>query len=743
MDLYDNIPESLKSIPQWLLWTKSKKVDPTTGKFKKYPRGINFKFGMSNFELSTFEEAFSHYKKHPNEYSGLGFHCSNGIVGVDIDNCIEDGWMTEIAKDIVDTLDTYTEKSPSGTGLRLFVKSDCPPLEKIYDNEIGLEIFSQSNFFMTVTGDVQHLEDVNERTEQLQQIIHRYLGHKKKDVETKNYKTTGTIFEGEGRDNNLTSVVGKYIQTGTTEFDDLFSMAKAHTDRRHSPPLSTRDVERIVKSVMKKYFKDKQSQEEAKQPVRPIISNALKFSLDDIGNGERLLHHEGQNIRYCPTIGKWLVWKYNKWAVDDVGAIYELARQTAKKIFLEAYEEQDSDMIKRIAKHGSKSCNNSAIKNMIEQASTMDGIPILQSELDANDFIVNCTTGIINLESGECLPSDRSYLITKEMPVAYDRRATSVLWEEFLERIFDGNKEMIRFIQKSVGYSLTGSNREQCIFICHGTGANGKSTFMDTVIEMMGDYAKNATMTTFLEKKNDSNTNDLARLAGCRFVGASEAEEGKKLSEALIKQLTGGEKISARFLHKEFFEFAPTFKLWMGTNHKPVIKGTDNGIWRRIMLIPFEVTIPEQERDKELPKKLKKEHSGILNWAIEGALLWQKEGLNPPLAVQAANNEYRSEMDVLRNFLNMCVVKCEKATLQSSTLYKTYTKWAEENGEFILSSTKFGLKVKEKGIDGSRSKAFAYWKNIALSDEGKRILGGGQQSCYSASVVDDSDNPFL
>lgn len=726
MSNFADIPDSLKEIPQWLLWLKSKEVDPSSNKFKKFPRGLNFQFGMGNFPLVSFDEAYAHLKKYPSKYTGLGFHARDGIVAVDIDNCFdEEGFYNEMAKDIVDTLDTYTERSPSGNGLRLFLKSNNPPNVKTYENSIGLEIFSNSNFFTTVTGNVEHYMEVEERTEALDHIIEKYLKSKKEGQTsgTKLYKVEGKIYEGEGRDNNLTSTVGKFISTGTTDYEDLISMALAHTNNRHIPPLEDKDVERIVNSVLNKHIKNNQMDYALSKNTTELPAQKL-FSLDDIGNGERLIHNYGKDIRYLPNLGKWIIWKDQRWEIDDTKYIFELARQTSKRIFMETHNETDVEKIKKISRHASKSCNNSSLKNMIEQASTMVGMPIDQNELDADKFLLNCNNGTINLNTGELMDFNRMDLITKLIPVDYKRKATCELWEGFLNLIFNNNQEVIKFIQRAVGYSLTASIKEQCIFICHGSGSNGKSTFMDTIQELLSDYARTSSIKTFLDKKDDSTSNDLARLAGCRFVSASEAEEGKRLNESFVKSATGGEKIMARFLHKEFFEFMPTFKIWLGTNHKPVIKGTDHGIWRRIMLIPFEIKIPEEKRDKDFPNKLKPELSGILNWAIEGALAWQREGLKPPAIVQAANNDYRAEMDILKTFMNECCEIKKDGLVSSSQLYRVYSKWCDENGEHAFSQMKFSLKMKERGIPNKRNEIGKHWVGIALSEEGRKINYG-------------------
>ena len=387
----------------------------------------------------------------------------------------------------------------------------------------------------------------------------------------------------------------------------------------------------------------------------------------------------------------------------------------------------------------SKARNTARKNNMITEAESWDGVSAVSDDFDNNEWLFNCTNGTIDLKSGKMMPHDKDNLLTKIAAVEFDPEAKAPVFEKFMEKIFDGNKGLIEFIQRAIGYSLTGSVREQCIFVCHGSGANGKSTLINAIQDMIGDYARNTNFTTFTVR-NDSNTNDIARLMGSRFVTAMEIGEDKRLNEALIKQLSGGDIISARYLHKEFFDYYPTFKIWMGANHKPKIKETDNGIWRRIKLIPFEITIPPEERDGDLPLKLKKEFPGILAWAIKGCLAWQKEGLNPPPEVNMATDTYRGEMDIIQSFLSECTIEKEEGVIKSGDLYKVYSEWCDENGERAVSSTKFSLKMKERGFGKGRVNNLRIWEGIEFTLTGKQLMyskyeGRKQTEEYEQNVL--------
>jgi putative DNA primase/helicase len=265
-----------------------------------------------------------------------------------------------------------------------------------------------------------------------------------------------------------------------------------------------------------------------------------------------------------------------------------------------------------------------------------------------------------------------------------------------------GNARLIAFLQRTVGHTLTGLTSEQVLFLLYGTGANGKTTFLEALRALLGDYARQTDFSSFLTQKTDRIRNDIARLAGARFVSAVEVQEGRALAEVIVKQLTGGDSVTARFLFKEFFEFVPQGKIYLAANHKPVIKGTDLGIWRRIVLVPFTVTIPPERQDKKLLEKLKAELPGILAWSVRGCLAWQKHGLEVPQEVQYATESYRDEMDVLKDFLTECCFEHPTAWVTAKALYQAYREWCERNGLRPLDQRDFGLRLTERCFDRDR-----------------------------------------
>jgi putative DNA primase/helicase len=305
-------------------------------------------------------------------------------------------------------------------------------------------------------------------------------------------------------------------------------------------------------------------------------------------------------------------------------------------------------------------------------------------------------------------------MITKIAHVTYDPAADCPVWKNFIMEIMNFNADLIRFIQTAAGWAITGNTSEQTMFILFGSGANGKSTFLNTIMNILGDYAIASPTETFMKKNSEQNTNDIARLRGTRFVTTTEAEQGKRLSETLIKQITGNDRMTARFLYGEYFSFKPTFKIFMATNHKPVIKGTDHGIWRRIKLIPFTTRIEEERQDKDLEEKLMAEAPGILNWLLEGTKRWCAERLKAPPAVTSATDEYRGEMDVIGAFIKERCIQGPGTSIRARELFKCYQDWCEENNEHACSERFLGLRLKELGLDQKRLSDGRHWQGIMV-----------------------------
>jgi putative DNA primase/helicase len=460
-------------------------------------------------------------------------------------------------------------------------------------------------------------------------------------------------------------------------------------------------------------------------PAPPMADRSAKSRLKrprtDLGNAERLIDRYGRNLRYCHPWDRWLAWDGKRWAVDDTARVTRAAFRTVRSIYAEASREADDEKRKGIAKWGRASEGATRIREMIRLAAALDGIPVVPDDLDANPWLLTVNNGTVDLTTGELREAAPADLLTKLAPVDYDPTAQAPTWERFLDEIMAGDRDMIAFLRRAVGYALTGDTREQVIFILFGSGANGKSTFLETLACLFGDYASKTPTETLLTRRSGSIPNDVARLRGARLVTAIEAEEGQRLAESMVKQMTGGDTITARFLRQEWFEFQPEFKLFLATNHKPQIRGTDNAIWRRIRLIPFEVSFPDDLQDKELGRKLQAELPGILAWAVRGCLEWQAAGLGVPAKVVRATADYQSEMDALAVFIDDCCLVKPTAQAKVASLYSEYETWCSVNGERPLSKRSFGIRLGERGFTQGRTGQARYWRGIGLMSDPEQL----------------------
>jgi len=440
----------------------------------------------------------------------------------------------------------------------------------------------------------------------------------------------------------------------------------------------------------------------------------------ELGNAQRLTSYFGGTIRYCGTLKKWFVWNEQNgaWQIDDNGQVQRLAKRTIQNMFCEASNMVDSEERRNLIKWGLASESATKIQAMIKLAESEEGIAISPDELDLNPWLLNCRNGTIDLRTGELKEHDKGDLITKSIPVIYDPNAKCLKWLKFLDRIMGGNQELISFLQRAVGYTLTGATREQCFFILHGDGANGKSTFIKTIGSLLGDYAQAASFETFLSKKQGNvANNDIARMQGKRFISAVEAEESRRLAENVIKQVTGGDVVTARFLFKEYFEFIPQFKIFLAANHKPKISCNDSAIWRRVKLVPFNEKILEDERIDDLDDQLKEELSGILNWSLHGCLDWQENGLKTPVEVESATKEYRYEMDNVSEFLRECCDLASNYRESPAVLYEAYKTRCDLNGEKYLCLKEFGKSLNDKGYLTRRSNGKNWRTGIKLLNQ--------------------------
>jgi putative DNA primase/helicase len=512
----------------------------------------------------------------------------------------------------------------------------------------------------------------------------------------------GKIKEG-GRDNFLFKQACKLHAAELSKSAALTALLSINSDTC-DPPMEDAVVQLKIESAY--------SYEPTNNALHELIEKPDLPSHTDLGNAQRLVAAEGNNIRYCYKNNSWFIWDDRMWSKDESGEIHRVAKRTVKAMLHEAAD-LDDEHSKILVTHEQRSESEGRLNAMVSLARSEPGVFVRLVDFDADPMLFNCLNATIDLSTAKPREHCRADLISKIAPVEYESTAECPTWRDFLHTVTDGDTELAEYLQRCVGYSLTGQTREHALFLLYGTGANGKSTFLEALRHVFGDYSQTADFGSFLFSNGQSVRNDLAKLNGARFVTANESDSGKRLDETVVKQMTGGDTVTARFLYGEHFEFTPQFKLWLGTNHKPTIRGQDEGVWRRIRLIPFTVSIPRYKQDHTLKDKLKLEAPGILNWALEGLAQWQANGLQEPVIVKNATKEYRADQDVIGHFLD---ARCTKeAGLESPAreLYQAYKQWAEQTGEWVLNERVFSNVLAERGFKKVRQCAGNVWKGIA------------------------------
>lgn len=741
--IVENIPQELKMLKQWVCYNKDKMPkNPFTGGN-----------AMSNNSETwgTFEDAQKAMKKYG--FFGIGFMFANGYFGVDLDKCIDN---IDFVDEFVDTLKSYNEISMSGKGIHILCKGKLPEGQRRKGN---VEMYSSGRYF-ALTGNIYNpsFKDIKNCTEEIKSLHSKYLKTQRKAVTNYDYEPlymsddvlldkarrskSGNLFQmlfsgnWEGIYNSQSeadlafcNMLAFWTQRDEQQMDRIFrnsGLMRDKWDRRTAGSTYGRNmINKAIADCGEVYNPHVKLENitftAMKQSTQDLGTEKKIYEQNDTGNAERMFDMFGNTLKYSYENKLWYYWDGRVWKEDLIGQVKKMCDKCIENMKKEAFKEDDPEVQMQLLKWANKTSNSKPKENMLKELQHIGTIPVLTSELDTQKDFINCSNGIVNLRNGELIAHDPNYLCTKITKSSYDNTTTKkpIKWLDFLDTVTQGDKELQDYIQKAVGYSLTGSTKEQCIFFLYGLGRNGKSTFLDIISELAGNYASHAQPETIMTKNQmSSNTlSDIARLRGARFVTTVEPNENVKLNEGLVKQLTGGDKVTARFLYGREFEFIPEFKIWLGANHKPIIKGTDEGIWRRIRLIPFTANIPDNKIDKNLKAKLKAELPLIMKWAVDGAIRWQKEGLKIPKVVAEATKEYRFEMDLLSRFMEEYVIVDKTSKIKANELYNYYCDWCEENNEYISSATKFGKDMKNKIPDKQIFSDGTYYMGVKLNEK--------------------------
>jgi putative DNA primase/helicase len=476
------------------------------------------------------------------------------------------------------------------------------------------------------------------------------------------------------------------------------------------------------------------------KPAEAAATKIEKFT--DLGNARRFVARYRGSVLYCEAWSRWFLWDTMRWAEDERLEVFARAGDLIRSLYAVAKKIKDEDERKAFLSHLIKSESHRSIHAMVTLAKSDRAVARHPDDFDNDLWLCAVKNGTLDLRTGQLRSHDQKDMITKLAPVVYGPAAQCPNWLAFLDMIMLGRQSLVDFLKRALGSSLTGITSDKAMFILYGPGGdNGKSTMVEVMEMLLGNYARRTPVETFLKKREGSIPNDIARLRGARFVWAAENDRGVRLAESLIKEMTGGDRMAARFLHGEFFEFMPTFKIWFATNHKPTIRG-DAAIWRRLKLVPFDYTIPKDRQKKrhEVMAMFQSELPGILNWAIEGCLEWQRDGLGVPDEVIDATREYESEQDTFSMFLEEKCVRVANARVLSLTLYREYKTWAEEHGETPASHKTFASLMSERGFAKTKTKVGALYSGIGLRTDDHYDSPKAAQSVPRQSRFDHDDD---
>ena len=751
----ENIPAELKKVEQWVCWQGADKI-PKSPKNGKNAQSNNPK------TWGTFEQAVKACETFGFDGLGFVFDGKSGYFGVDLDHCMDN---TDFVDEFVETLQSYAEISKSGTGIHIICKGKLPDGSR---RKGGVEMYSEGRYFIC-TGNVynQAYTEVKDCTESIKVLHSKYLPATVPAAQVERYEVvdlddaeiidkarnckSGTLFsllysgQWEGlfpsqseADIALCNQLAFWTGRNEAQMDRIFRTSglyrKKWDQRRGGDTYGNITIGKACASCREVYSPKKYQDNDTRLAVAFFRDGSVgvtdgeesqkSYDATDTGNAHRLYDKFGGVLKYSYNRKKWYFWTGKVWTLDESGEVKKLADNICEDLKREAWAIQDDELQEKALKFAKRTAGSTAKEAMIKECQHLYDIPASPDDFDAYTDYLNCQNGVVNLRNGELMPHDSNFMMSKVCDCEYDlSRKKPKMWLKFLDDVTAGDKDLQEYIQRCVGYSISGSNAEQCAYFLYGMGNNGKSTFLDTIADLMGNYAMNVQPDTLmlqsrLGSSGGGANSDIARLKSARFITCEEPTEGMRLNEGLLKQLTGGSKVTARHLYGDEFEFTPEFKIWVATNHKPTIRGTDFGIWRRIKLIPFEVNIPADKVDKNLKYKLRQEFPQILAWAVEGCRKWQKDGLHEPVKVIDATKDYKQEMDLVAGFIEQCVMIDYTSTehIMAMDLFNVYRAWAKQNNEYEMSSKKFFMEVQKKLPEKNRSGKGIFYSKIALTD---------------------------
>ncbi len=762
-------PTELQKQDQWLLWKEERR----NGKPTKIPYDVHTGEKASPTDPDTWS-SFELACERSSGYSGLGFVFSKDdpYVGIDLDNCRdpETGDVEPWALNIVMQLGSYTEISPSGTGLHIIGKANKPgsncrtgklPVDWNARENAGIEIYDKERYF-AMSG--YHLSETPAEPRNFSEALEKLyftLWPKQESSNPPSTAPSGTLpdipdaeliqkalsaengekirrlwegdhsgFESQSEaDQALCNHLAFWTGGEPKRIDRLFRQSGLMRDKWDRRDYRERTIKKALNSTQNHFFPSRNvnfsDDEELSEKERMLLSDCT-----DAGNASLIALLYGDRLRFDHRQKRWLIWTGHIWKPDEDGMPQRLALKTAKWRANNA-SVLDNEKAKNAFKWAIDSKQNHRISAALSVARITHPIADAGNNWDSNPWLLGCQNGVIDLRTGKLRNGCLEDRITKQISIAFDESALCPRWIRFLEEIFAGNTELIDYMQRAAGYTLTGSCREQVFFVLYGAGSNGKGVFMIVLkIIFSTDYWHNVGIETFEKTKGYSpHPEAMAEIAGKRYITASETEEDVELNEQRLKALSHGDPISAAFKYRDRFDYTPECKIWLALNKRPRIKDDSHGFWRSMHLIPLQVTFTESgqpgpDKDQELINELKQELPGILAWAVRGCLQWQQQGLNSPDIVKKAVDEYRIESDPLAGFIEeCCYVDLEtrgfdgklKIKTPAGELYEEYQKYARSEGipeKQQLSKQAFGRRMKER------------------HEQNRCYIGDSQKRCY-------------
>jgi len=692
------IPSELKERKQWVTW-KLEGEGIFGVKPKKVPYTKGFKNRASTTDPAswcTFEEALQSCGGKPTPQRGIGYVFIGDYIGIDLD--AGKGKITDRQKYIARHIESYTETSPSGRGLHIIVKGSLKGRSGLNSSEV--EIYNKGRYF-TFTGQAhptrRTITSCETKVHQLYDALRKSQGSNGGAVVSATSVQSVPIGS---RSTFLAQRIGALRRAGLPDATLMVTLQELN-ETHCNPPLPEAELQAtLLKSAMK------------------WRGETDKFQYTDDGNARRMHYQYNPVLKFCKQWKSWLYWDGIKWATDVDFVERTLLGEVLRDMYSEASRaamEDDAEKQKKILKW-LRSCDNQH-RRMQALRAAEQYFTVKAEVFDNRPDILNVGNGSLELETGKMRPGDKEDLLTWNLETEFDPDAECPIWDRFLLKILP-DPDVRAFVQRAVGYSLTGSSEEQCLFFLYGDGANGKSTFVETLLALLGPYAQKVSHNVLFSRRSDGATPEVAGLKGKRVAIVQEVEMGKRLSAARTKDLTGSDTITARQLYKDPIEFVPTHKIWICGNHKPTIAETDHGTWRRIKLIPFEVQIPSPEQDRRLLEKLKTELPGILAWAFRGSQAWLGGGLQVPAVVSDATKLYQNEEDIFANFARECLEIIEDGKVHVKEMGEIWREWCPSHREVpkdwgLKELTKglkrLGLNTKQIKLRGHR---FQYWMGV-------------------------------